>query len=512
MKRVISLFLALLVIISISAVGVSAETLYDVYVGDAYVTSSNANDIFGDGTVSFDADTNTLTLNNADIQAKSLDGMGTGIFAYYMDLTIELRGENTITAEGSENDSNYGILVSGGKLTVRSIDDGSLTINAGDAVEDVYGIYTSPGMYNEEGLLKFDNADVTVNCGDAKRSTGVYAVGPMCVSGGNLNIVTGDADESVGIYTSAHYVYDEETFDLITMNRGHLNFTDNAKVKVVTGNATTERYCISAYGDLTVDKADLDLTSGPCEDTSSVVLVNGFSKFISGNVTAYSTFGEFGGSLISTIFATDYDETTGENIKYGGNIDIYDGMVMNLESGGSGGPSVGINSANDITIHGGTVSIRLGDITGDKMRRCYGMSSSHHIFINGGTTSISVPEKVKEHDDFFPLCQWFYCVYVADNIVVTGTKAPFESGMYGCVQADPNVPVVFTDKFTSDKPLGDADKDGEVNIKDATAIQKKIAGLITFDAEQNLLADFNQDTDINIKDATAIQKKIAGLI
>ncbi len=59
--------------------------------------------------------------------------------------------------------------------------------------------------------------------------------------------------------------------------------------------------------------------------------------------------------------------------------------------------------------------------------------------------------------------------------------------------------------------LGDVNRDGSVNIKDATAIQKKVAGLISFDEEQVFLADFNEDASVNVKDATAIQKKIAGL-
>ena len=60
--------------------------------------------------------------------------------------------------------------------------------------------------------------------------------------------------------------------------------------------------------------------------------------------------------------------------------------------------------------------------------------------------------------------------------------------------------------------LGDANLDGTLNIKDATSIQKNIAGLEEFTEQQKSLADFNADTVVNIKDATAIQKKIAGLI
>lgn len=59
--------------------------------------------------------------------------------------------------------------------------------------------------------------------------------------------------------------------------------------------------------------------------------------------------------------------------------------------------------------------------------------------------------------------------------------------------------------------LGDADADDEVNIKDATAIQKHIAKLNLISDMYTILADVDKDDDITIKDATAIQKHIAGL-
>lgn len=60
--------------------------------------------------------------------------------------------------------------------------------------------------------------------------------------------------------------------------------------------------------------------------------------------------------------------------------------------------------------------------------------------------------------------------------------------------------------------LGDANTDGDVNIKDATAIQKHIAGIELLSTEGLKVADYNADEDINIKDATAIQKFIAGIL
>ncbi len=433
------------------------------------VTNSNAADVLGDGTVSFDKDTNTIILNNANIQGSSLDGIGTGIVANDMNLTIELIGNNTITVENLENATNYGILVSGGSLIVKSVSDGKLTVNAGDATDSVYGI---------------------------------YSVGPISVSGANLDVTTGDADTSIGIKTESHYVYDADALGLITMNRGHLAFTDDAKVKITTGKGTILSRGIDSYGDFVVDKAELDIIGG--------IGVSGYAKFISGKVTACI---EMGGTAISCAVAEEKDETTGEVTRYGGYIDIYDGIEIVAKTGDDELGGVGINATNDIKIHGGKITITMGNVTGDKVRRSYGIFSFQgSINIYGGTTSISVPECVKQYDDFMPVCVWHGRVSISDNITVTGTTAPFMNGGGGCGQADPKIPVVFTDNFKIDKLLGDADKDGQLNIKDATAIQKNIAGLLKFDSEQTALADFNEDNEVNIKDATAIQKKIAGLI
>ena len=60
--------------------------------------------------------------------------------------------------------------------------------------------------------------------------------------------------------------------------------------------------------------------------------------------------------------------------------------------------------------------------------------------------------------------------------------------------------------------LGDVTRDGKLNIKDVTAIQKYLAYILDFDEEQKALADYLADEKINIKDATQIQKKLANII
>lgn len=60
--------------------------------------------------------------------------------------------------------------------------------------------------------------------------------------------------------------------------------------------------------------------------------------------------------------------------------------------------------------------------------------------------------------------------------------------------------------------IGDVNQDGEVNVKDATAIQKHLSEIITLSEEQLILADADLSGKVNIKDATYIQKLISGLI
>ena len=66
------------------------------------------------------------------------------------------------------------------------------------------------------------------------------------------------------------------------------------------------------------------------------------------------------------------------------------------------------------------------------------------------------------------------------------------------------------DEATPDEYLlGDSDGDGKVNVKDATAIQKWVAG---YEIDINLdCADADLNETVNVKDATAVQKWVAGI-
>ena len=68
-------------------------------------------------------------------------------------------------------------------------------------------------------------------------------------------------------------------------------------------------------------------------------------------------------------------------------------------------------------------------------------------------------------------------------------------------------------KHAENYELGDVDMNDSFNIKDATVIQKHLAGMIECQQDAvDLLMDFDLSGEVNVKDATAIQKKLAGII
>jgi len=82
----------------------------------------------------------------------------------------------------------------------------------------------------------------------------------------------------------------------------------------------------------------------------------------------------------------------------------------------------------------------------------------------------------------------------------------------------------FEEGYFDAELLGDMDNDKKLTVKDATHIQKSLAGITEFEATDKFeglispaqnapqyFSDFNRDGVRNIKDATAIQKHIAGI-
>ena len=188
---------------------------YGLFVGGIDVTAANAGDILGNGTASYDAKLNTLTLKNATIEYHD-----TLIYSE-IDLKIELIGENKLVCK----DKAYltAIYASDGILRKDlSLDGtGSLEISYENVTEGGTGIIaedlwigsdvtiTTPdgsdisnAITCTSSLTLRNKANVTINNGAARSSTAVDVRGNAVIENGsalNIAVKSGATNSCTGL-------------------------------------------------------------------------------------------------------------------------------------------------------------------------------------------------------------------------------------------------------------------------------------------------------------------------
>ena len=183
--------------------------VYSVYVEGIQATEHNHSDMLGDGTVSYDPDTNTLTLNNASLEGALDEESGNiypAITAITPDkaLTLVLKGSNTATALSHPSYQATAVEVHG---DLKITGSGSLTASAKSAAntqqEGSYGIRVLGG-----GLTMNGTGVVTGIAEAETRNTYCYGVSTsydITVNSGTLrglaNKDTSATDVSYGVYT-----------------------------------------------------------------------------------------------------------------------------------------------------------------------------------------------------------------------------------------------------------------------------------------------------------------------
>ncbi|MBQ3403968.1 MAG: S-layer homology domain-containing protein, partial [Oscillospiraceae bacterium] len=168
-KRIASTLLALALVLSLFplfAVTAQADEEgypYHIWIAGTWITNENKDDVLGDGTVSYDPDSATLTLNNANIVGQAYDknysyGIHIENWNQYeqiygkslSDITIELIGDNRVESPYHEFNT-YGIS-SGRQITFRG--PGSLTVKSGTGMYgDSYAIEALNKVVIESGSI-----------------------------------------------------------------------------------------------------------------------------------------------------------------------------------------------------------------------------------------------------------------------------------------------------------------------------------------------------------------------
>lgn len=247
------------------------ECVFDpLKVNGIEVTSANKDDILGDAdglgaTVSYDPDTNTLTLNNATL---TVSEDFAAIHALIPDLTIVLKGENQINGSGSTENGIY----SNGDLTITG--SGRLQIRG-----------TGFGLYGNSAITLTGGADVDIivdfsSDGAPQPYSAVRALGGLTVDGATLN-AKNNATQDAGFGTPGINT------DLTAINGAKVNISSvndhgicgdvivsGAGTVVNASSASGEHYGIFAgqediFGELGVDQKGIFTISDGAVVTAS---------------------------------------------------------------------------------------------------------------------------------------------------------------------------------------------------------------------------------------------------
>lgn len=411
----------------------SEEEVYNyLKVAGVSVNKSNADDILGDGSASYDVETNTLTLENADI-AMNKEGKNYGIYAKD-NLKIVLKGKNkvssdylygiaivdpvnadsinvTITGKGSLEayGSDGGIFVKGsltvgeyakvtgtcGEVTSGSAygirvnkdlnicDSARVTAKAGSAPANSYGIYAGDNLdVSDRAVVKTEGGLGT------ERSGGLYAISNIYVKdnayvttvGADTSASTNYASESYGIRTTHMYI---SGGTLTSKGQGATGFsagifTQDFELSGGTVNAVSvaagpaQSVGIQASNTCMISGGRMNAKGGDSQQDSWAIDASGGITVSGGNVNCITGTGE---------------RTYGISAD---NVLISGGNVI-LEPAGALLQSRGIQSMNDLTISGGTVNVKAGNAE----KRSYGLQASTKLTIDGGEVTVAVGKAEK---------------------------------------------------------------------------------------------------------------------
>lgn len=351
--------------------------LYPVFVGNVQVSEKNASDVLGDGTVSYDVESGTLTLNNAHIS----NAYEYREFSYVginseEDLRIVLIGENTVTVPDA-GVSSVGLRVSG---DVSVSGTGSLTVFCGSAVNEAANAtwdYAQSIGIQIDGTLTLESGTVTAI---ANRTSAVPAPGydgwcdawsmGVCIYSGNLYVessavLNATGGEAYGMWTNSTGLYMDEGECVI--NGGIVNAV-SGKACNMTSSKVDDRaysYAFSMYANLRIeDGGSLDARSGYASGTyaySGGIYIEGDIDIYFGYLVAYGDHA----------VGTEYALSDGIYIRHGG-FYVYENsshVIVRAGTAESAAAAYGYGIAvftGDVGIFGGSVQIYGGKRIGEK--------------------------------------------------------------------------------------------------------------------------------------------------
>ena len=354
---------------------------YDVWIAGTRATNVNAADVLGDAdegaTVTYDASTKTLTLDDANIAASDLEA---AIYAK-QDLTIELEGENTVTL--TLTDAYAGarrvaaIACEGGSL---SIGDGAGTGQGSlKATCDAEGVPTLVEEYRVSGIsatgaISVEGVELTAESLVA-RDGYASSYGMRCRSFESVGVtlrdstVTATSADTRGACSIAIECAGENA-----ALAGRSVLVEGGELKATTGFSAYASAGIDATGDVIVERAKVTAAGGESGKSAGILSWIG-DVSLNGDVTARGSRAK---GTPEGAWSAGVRADKGSVSIAGGTVGATSGRMTD------GGNAHGIFGANGVSITGGTVTAS-GPTT-----NMHGIESDHSAGIASGKGDVVI--------------------------------------------------------------------------------------------------------------------------
>ena len=258
---------------------ITPRIAYDIlWIGNTLITDSGYWTTDGNGNlmasdagnynIAFDADTNTLTLNNANIAGQynfTYNNVDAGIYAYSrsgaVSLTIQVTGNNVVSGS-----SGIYALSNGGEVSVTISGGGSLTASGSQNGISIVSEFSNAALAIEGTALKASGSYDGVQVQAGESSSGSLSVnGGSLTASGNTGIYfyfsTGDSGSGIPSLTVAgNAVVDAKSGGIahnssnILSIQGNSGMVFNGSTGTVYGNASLQEDLIIGEGEsLTLD-------------------------------------------------------------------------------------------------------------------------------------------------------------------------------------------------------------------------------------------------------------------
>ena len=486
-------------------------TQYALWVGSTRVDDLNKNDVLGDGKVSFNPMTNTLTLNDPEITGTFTDSYGRTHKIYASNLYLTVKGSYHM----SYSETTHGITADRGTVVL----EGSFTFcgtqNGVYADSDVITRNGSVkafgnlgyGIYGGNNLYVFENVPF-IEAQGGKEAVH-FVTGGLSLSG-DMTVVnpSGSVYKNSTVYNSdgatiAKYVYlmPVKKYDLWVGNK---QVTDENKNNICgDGKASFD----PETGVLTLNDA---YVTGTCQDAGGIgtkFYAEGFDLTVKGSYHMSYSDTQIGVEISGGKLTLDGD------FAFRGTYVAL--MARDCESLTlTGDMLLQGGSHNGVSAYGGELII--SDASIKAYAGNYGIDTSMNVTVTG-ESSVTLDGGIAALNGAVTLS-------LSDSLGITEPEgAVFSTGDKTVVdknsQKAKHLVITLKPAETETRLLGDADGNGILNVFDSSYIQKGITGTNDYPEYSKLdknsaeyrAADADGNGVVNVFDAALIQKFITGV-